>query len=395
MVLTARWSSRPPVLVVTVDHGLRPEAKQEVDLVVRNADALCLPSRIMRAGQHAGGNLQDWARRERYRLLAEAARAAGCDTIVTAHHRDDQAETFLLRLARGSGVYGLAAMAEETEVEGVRLVRPLLDVPRSTLAGIATASGLGVVDDPSNADPRFDRVRMRRLMPALAGHGLTPERVASTAKRLGRAAAALEFYTRALLAGHFQVNRFGVVAGPAAALRDAPEEIALRALALVLTAVGGADYGPRLDRVESLLSDIVSAAAGATLKRTLHGTVLSLDRGRLTAEREWGRMGIAAIAAAPGATIVWDRRFRIVVPPEKGLSIGPLGRAGRRLASPELARPALRTLPGLFRDETLIGLPDGVTSADDGDPIAPFEAECLVPERLAPVRRPAGHHSGG
>ena len=113
MVLAARWAARPPTLVVSVDHRLRPEAKQETELVARNAERLGLAWRILQAAERAGGNLQDWARRERYRLLAEAARQAGCDAIVTAHHRDDQAETFLLRLARGSGAYGLAAMAEE------------------------------------------------------------------------------------------------------------------------------------------------------------------------------------------------------------------------------------------------------------------------------------------
>jgi tRNA(Ile)-lysidine synthase len=164
----------------------------EAELVAANARRLSLPSRILRAPPRPErGNLQDWARRARYRLLANAAREAGFDTVVTAHHRDDQAETFLLRLARGSGVYGLAAMADETEVAGLALARPLLGISRETLADVAAASGLATTDDPSNLDERFDRVRIRRMLPLLAAEGVGAGRLAETAARLRSAAAAL------------------------------------------------------------------------------------------------------------------------------------------------------------------------------------------------------------
>ena len=118
--------------------GCGPRRRAEAQTVAENAARLGLPWRIMSVPKRgAGGNLQDWARRARYRLLAEAAGDAGYDTIVTAHHEDDQAETFLLRLARGSGVYGLAAMPEEGTAEGVALARPLLHVPRATLREVA------------------------------------------------------------------------------------------------------------------------------------------------------------------------------------------------------------------------------------------------------------------
>ncbi len=113
MLLMARWRERPPVLVVSVDHGLRPGSADEACLVAENAGLLRLPSRIMQAAGPRTGNLQDWARRARYHCLTKAADEARFDTIVTAHHEEHQAETFLLRLARGSGVYGLAAMRSE------------------------------------------------------------------------------------------------------------------------------------------------------------------------------------------------------------------------------------------------------------------------------------------
>ena len=384
MVLVARWSERPPTLVVTVDHGLRPEAAEEARLVAGNAEKLGLPWRVMRApGRPGGGNLQDWARRARYACLATAAREAGYDTILTAHHQDDQAETFLLRLARGSGVYGLAAMPEAGTFEGLALVRPLLDVPRAELARIAAESGLATVADPSNEDFRFDRVRMRRLMPALAESGLTARRLAETAGRLGRAAAALDHYAGALLKERFRADAFGRVAGSAAAIVEAPEEVGLRALALLLKAVGGADYTPPLDPIEALRSAILAAPEDAGFRRTLHGVVVSLADGEIAARREWGRAGLSEMAAPPGATLVWDRRFRVEVPRlSAGLSIGPLGRSLRRFRAAAADAATIRALPGLFAEGSLVAVPDAVSAVDDAGPLAHLTAECLVGSRL-------------
>jgi tRNA(Ile)-lysidine synthase len=383
MLLVARWQERPAALVVTVDHGLRPEAADEARLVAQNAERLGRPWRIMRVeGRPGRGNLQDWARRARYRCLAQAASEASFDTIVTAHHRDDQAETFLLRLARGSGVYGLAGMAGEGKLKGLRLARPLLDVPRATLAEIAAATGLPTADDPSNNDRRYDRVRLRRLMPALAEHGLTAHRLADTAGRLGRAAAALDHYAGALLAAHFRVDLFGVATGPAAALAEVPEEVSLRALARLLQVVGGAEYTPRLDRVEALRAAILAAGDAESLKRTLHGAVVTVERGILTAAREWGRQGIAEIAAPAGAELVWDRRFRVSVPRLPGrLSVGPLGRSNRRLLSNSADHLTLRTLPGLYDERVLLAIPDVVVPGEGGG-LMPLAAECIISHRL-------------
>jgi tRNA(Ile)-lysidine synthase len=220
------------------------------------------------------------------------------------------------------------------------------------------------------------------LLPALAEHGLTASRLAGTAARLGRAAAALHHYAKALIAENFAADRFGVVRGGAAALAGSPQEVALRALALTLQAVGGADYTPRLDRLEPLLAAILDPPEDGRFRRTLHGVELTLNRGKFTARREWGRTGPEIVPAAAGATLVWDGRFRIRVPRGKGLSIGPLGRSERRFRAEGADRAAIRTLPGVFSDDTLTAIPEAIAAADDGPLLASFKSECIIGGRL-------------
>jgi tRNA(Ile)-lysidine synthase len=388
MVLIAAWAERPPVMVVSVDHGLRAESAAEAALVAGNSQALGLPCRVLRCGAFGSGNLQAWAREARYALLADAAREAGFDTIVTAHHLDDQAETFLLRLARGSGVYGLGSMAPETAVNGVRLARPLLHLRRSELAVIAAGSGLPTVADPSNEDVRFDRVRMRRLMPILAEHGLGPQRLAGTAERLARAADALDEMAAAVIA-RFAGDPFGIVRGPVAPLLDAHPEIALRALSRLVVAATGAEYPPALDRLDALYHGLSGAVPDSRFRRTLHGAVVTLQGGALSIRREWGRTGIRSIPAPPGSTLVWDGRFRIGIPEEPGLNVGPLGEGGRRLTA-DAERGAVMLLPGLFEGGRLIAVPEGVHAADSGEPLGSLAAVCLVGARLG---RGTGRHA--
>ena len=232
---------------------------------------------------------------------------------------------------------------------------------------------------------------MRAALPDLAEIGLTPRRLAETAARLGRAAAALDHYAEALLKDHFGADPFGVVSGAANAFAGVPEEVALRALALTLKAVGGADYTPRLDAVEALRAAILATGAEGRLRRTLSGVVVSVADGVLTARREWGRKGLSDAAAPAGATLLWDRRFEIEVPSLKGaLSVGPLGRSERRFRAAATDRGAVQALPGLYRNGTLVAVPPAVRAADKGAPLGILPAVCIVGRRLGiPSERPA------
>src|SRR4030081_585463 len=197
MWLAARWrralSRGPRLIAVTVDHGLRSEAAREARDVKRLARILDLPHRTVRwTGAKPRTGLPAAARAARYRLLAQAARANSATHILTAHTRDDQAETLLMRMVRGSGIAGLAAMARESEREGVLLARPFLSVSKSQLIATLKKAKIDFADDPTTRDLNFTRTRIRAVLPVLAAEGGGARNLARLASRLARANAAVE-----------------------------------------------------------------------------------------------------------------------------------------------------------------------------------------------------------
>ena len=398
MVLFQRWLAMragegPSATVFTVDHGLRPEAAGEAVAVADRAARLGFPHEtLVFRGKKPSANIQAVAREARLELLLDAARRHGLDAILLAHTRDDQAETFLLRLARGSGVTGLAAMAPRRDVDGIALLRPLLDVPKARLVATLRAAGLDWIEDPSNVNAAYARVRMRGLMPVLAGEGLTADRLAETAARMARASDALEEVVDTVLA-EAMVHPGGFVGLPLARLLDAHEEISLRALARVLRSVGGSVYSPRLDALEGALAALRDAdGAGAAFRRTLAGAVLDLAAGRLWVYREAGRTGLETLPLSPGEETCWDRRFRVRAPEgmRDVLTVRALGTEGRRELGAQgeglWPHPAIETVPSLWREDCLVAaagfaFPAGGCGARKGAAFEPVAA--LASGRMA------------
>jgi tRNA(Ile)-lysidine synthase len=296
MWLAARWrralAQGPNLVAVTIDHGLRPEAGREARDVKHLAKSLDLPHRTLRwSGAKPKTGLPAAARDARYRLLAKAARAAGATHVLTAHTRDDQAETLLMRMARGSGIAGLAAMARQSQRDGVVLARPLLQVPKARLVATLKKAGVGFADDPTNRDTGFTRPRFRALMPALADEGFDARNLTRLASRLARANAALEILVdgaeRYLALGERDPDHAGFDAQAFAALA---EEIRLRLLLRRIDRVG--HEGPaELGKVEALLAALDRAVAATghanrriRLKQTLAGALVSLVDGRIRIE---------------------------------------------------------------------------------------------------------------
>lgn len=371
LVLASQWVKKSKaryVIAYTVDHGLRKESAAEARQCAAFAKSLGVTHRILRwKGDKPLSGIQAAARAARYDLLAKACQRDAIATLLTAHHLEDQAETFLLRLARGSGVDGLAAMQAITQPEsGLRLLRPFLDVPRETLRAVVTRAGLTPIEDPSNDNQRFDRVKVRRLMSDLSALGLTPLRLADTAANMSRASKALKAVTREVLKSSV-VDPAGFIHIDLAVLRAAPNEIALRALAEMLKDVGGSLYAPRFEGLiaihEALGSDVLNKA------RTLNGCRLVTKRGRLYVTREVSTaLRATPVSLRKRVALLWDDRFTVLLDrdlpksaaPHEVRALGPEGlRIIRAAGCPEPGGPksVLPTLPALWEGKRLVAAP--------------------------------------
>lgn len=270
MWLAARWAAAlphaPKLHVATVDHGLRRESAAEAGLVAAAARTLGLPHATLAwTGDKPRTRIQERARAARYALLAAHARSVGAPKILTAHHADDQAETVLMRLTRGSGIGGLAGMRRETPLEpDVALVRPLLDVPKDALVALCAAAGLATVDDPSNRDPAYARARLRGRRAELAGLGLDPPALLRLARRAARADDALEAEAARVAAALPSEGDALQLAGS-----DLQPEILLRLLRRRIEAIAPGRL--RLERLERLTEALAAALAGGRPHRATLG----------------------------------------------------------------------------------------------------------------------------
>lgn len=380
-LLVRDWAAARQVRLtaLTVDHRLRPGAADEAVWVRAQMQRLgIVHETLVWAGEKPRSNVQALARRARYGLMDEWCAAHDAAALLLAHHLEDQAETVLLRLGRGSGVYGLAGMAAEAAPAypgAPTHVRPFLAVPRARLRATLQAAGEGWIDDPSNANLHYRRVRVRALWPKLAAVGITPARLARTADHMARARAALEGAVNNLLEQGCQTSEAGYALLDVQVLKAAPDEIALRALSRVLGVLGGHAYGPRFEALERLWDRINTGAigSGATLAGcriipqpdgSLPSGGALLPGGALLIARE-ARSMEGRLRLGP-ARQVWDGRYLVQAdasaPP---LWIDRLGRGNLKTvregvdqriwaAVPAPARPVL---PGIFDARGLVAVP--------------------------------------
>ena len=366
-VLLHRWARRRggKVTALTVDHGLRKASAAEAVQVGRTLRPLGLSHRILYwRGDRPTANVQAVARRARYALLGGWCARHGVLHLALGHQLEDQAETLLLRLGRGSGLDGLAAMAAVIEMPAMRLLRPLLALPRARLEATLRRRGLPWIEDPTNQDPAFARVRLRELMPALVAEGMNPARLATTATQLGRARAALAQSMAMVLARAVSVHPAGFVWVDPAPLASAAPEVGLRALARIVMLVGGLEYPPRLERLERLYGRVAGGLGSGT---TLGGCRFIPRHGRILVVREPTKAGGQTVQ--PGEALHWDHRFALRVHRQAqahrgGLTVGPLGiggwaevKAAKPGVSTAIPAPARHGLPALRDGLGVISVP--------------------------------------
>lgn len=352
MHLAAAWASHMGVelRVATVDHQLRDGSTAEANAVGGTATRLSLPHDVLIwSGWDGSGNLQEAAREARAKLLVEWARRNGLSTLLLGHTQDDQAETFLMRLARGSGVDGLSAMSEAREADGILWLRPLLNLSRAELRDWMQARDIPWIDDPSNDDDRFARVRLRKAAGAFADLGLSADRLSTAATSMARARVALEARAQDVARRIADVS-YGVLHFDGSALATIEPETRLRLLAQGLKWTASAAYRPRLASLEAVLAQTLEGHAA-----TLHGCLLQPHKGRLVIAREYAAVADHRVPA--GA--VWDSRWHLGEA-NQAAEIAPLGDLGVQtleLRPAELPRAALLSLPALWAKGTVIAVP--------------------------------------
>ncbi len=357
--LASAWAREQggDAVALSVDHCLRPESRVEAEQAGRWLAARGIAHHILTwQDAVAGPGLQASAREARYRLLAGWCQENHHLHLLLGHQRDDQAETLMLRLARGSGVDGLAAMAGSAAQTEIQLLRPLLDIPRHDLRDYLRGLGQDWIEDPSNEAERFDRVRWRKF---LTEERIPTDRLALTARQLGRARQALEADMARLAIEAVTLCASGYGWLDPASLTAAEEEIALRLLAALSRTVGGGVFPPRLDGVERMLEAL---RAGLSGRRTFAGCVFAPQRdGRILVYREAAKMA-PAVVPDPGREALWDNRFSIRLAGEGKLRWGALGAEAapgfrERAEKAGIPRAVLPTLPVVMDKHGILAVP--------------------------------------
>lgn len=356
LVLLDGWrqAGGPGLRVVTVDHGLRPEAAHEAAVVARICAARGLDHDTLHwtPDRTVAGNMADRARRARYALMADWARAHALGHVALGHTADDQAETLLMRLAREAGVDGLAAMRPRWSSGGVTFCRPALALTRAALRDVLLARGLGWAEDPGNSDPAYARARARQVLAALGPLGIDAEGLARVARNLAAARQALRLHAAGAAQGLVRFAGGDVIMDRAGLLAQPPETVR-RLLAAALCWVTGPGYAPRGVALDRMIADI-----GAGQCATLHGCLAHSEGAALHVGRE--PAAVAGLRAAPGQ--VWDGRWRLDGPPTPpGAYLAALGAEGLRACAhwreTGLPRSTLTAAPALWRDGHLLAAP--------------------------------------
>jgi len=337
---------------ITVDHGLRESATEEIRNVAGLCQSLEIPHDVRHwTGWNGEGNLQDAARRARYGLMAEWAAENEILDITLGHTLDDQAETVLMRLARGSGVDGLSGMAASRSAHGIRWLRPLLGIRRADLRDYLRENNVTWSEDPSNEDSKFDRIKTRTALKTLETLGITSERLADTAIRMTSARQVLDQSTHAAAQDIAKITA-GAVHLQLDGLFHLPAETRRRLLVHSLSWVASADYPPRHAALREL-----QIALTAQKTTTLHGCLISSDSHRCLITRELS--AVSHLAVAPDQ--IWDNRWRMSGPAEAGHMIRVLGESGLK-SCPEwretgLERAVILASPAVWKNEKLIAAP--------------------------------------
>ena len=370
------WHGRDlgfPVEAVTLDHGLRPEAGDEIALVAAYCAEWNVPHSVLTWAWDGSGNLQSKARNARYRLIGEWAKQCGADLVALGHTKDDVAETFLMRLARQSGIDGLAHMERSFEREGVDWTRPLLSLGRAKLRSYLKRHEVEWAEDPSNNDPKFERVRARQVLEALEPLEIDADVLASVAHNLWLAKSSLDLVLRASVFKYVVEDRGDLIVPGEIPEKDGfiPPEVIYRLRRVAIRWVGGANYAPRSKAMFELEDGLREKGM-----HTLAGCIFRMVEGKKTYERRFRitREYNAVRNVVSSTDAPWDGRWVLEGPHDAELQVRALGDAVKNCQDwrgTGLPRQSLLASPAIWRGDELVaaplaGLENGWTASATG-----------------------------
>ena len=372
--LVSRWvkANCGKVLALTVDHGLRVESSDEAKTVGLWMEKLGIEHKILPwVGDKPKSAIHETARQARYELLSEECKSRSIKHLLVAHTQDDQAETVIMRLCKGSGPDGLAGIPASRNINNIRLIRPLLGVSREALIATCRGAQLSWVDDKSNYSDVFTRARIRKIIKLLEPEGLTRETLAATATRCASQKILSEYLVSDFINKHVSVYPEGWCKVSVAGLLEAPRELLVKVIGQLAMSIGGNERLPKLYKLEIAADRILS---GVRKMWTLGGCLFFIRKGELYVCRE--EIAVASpIEIRPGEEILWDARFRISLSADvyRSLQLKALGQGKaieikrdanltKRLAA--IPRFALYTMPSLWDGEKLVHLQGVVEQAN-------------------------------
>lgn len=325
-LMTKFLKKRTPPIVLTVNHNLRIESSEEANFVANYAKQLGIKSFILewKRTSEITSNIQSQAREARYKLLTDWCKNNTIQYLIVGHHKDDQAENFLIRLERGSGIDGLSSMNYSSFFHGICILRPLLCFSRHNIENYAKTHQLKWIEDKSNQNIKYRRSLYRNLLNSSDNHSLLTDRICMTILHIQRAKKALMHYTQLAFDQCINIHMLGYIEIKLKEFFQLPEEIALRVLLYSIMLISNKHYKPRYKSLISIFHKILNG----NINHTLSECKIKNYRENILIIRESSKIKEVPINLPTKKIFQWDNRFNcsIVTSKECRVVITSLGK---------------------------------------------------------------------
>lgn len=328
LLLSAEWAdhNNRSLKAVTIDHGLRVDTPSECKYVEEISNHFNVEHTTLKWLDKPSGNLQNSARNARHELFLGWTKRNKLSVVLLGHTLDDNAETVMMKLIRGSGIDGLTGISKNKKINGLAISRPLLNTSREQLRQYLKVKNISWIDEPSNFDERFERIKVRNFLPKLSNIGLTPDKLVALAGHMDRAKDALNWEVSRFAQQYVQQKSWGDLEIKFEEFIKIPKEYQLRLLSGALRWISGKIYRPRFRSLERLLGAITSSSLGPGM--CLMGCVTKHEEGGIRISRELAAIPQPILAVKP--EYIWERRWQLKIDFKKLniAMIGPLGKEG-------------------------------------------------------------------